>query len=112
MTEIRANLKYLHITPRKTRAVTNAVKGKSAAEAEAILKFLRKRASIPVLKLLKSAIANAKHNSNIERESLRIKNIRVDQGPVMKRFMPRARGMAAPIKRRQSHITLILEHKT
>lgn len=110
--EIKANLKYLHIAPRKTRAVADMIKGKSAVEAEAVLKFLRKRASIPVFKLLKSAVANAKHNFNIERESLRIKSIRVDQGPVMKRFMPRARGMAAPINRRQSHITLILEHKT
>lgn len=106
--EIKANLKYLHIAPRKTRTVADMIKGKSAVEAEAVLKFLRKRASIPVLKLLKSAVANAKHNFNIERENLRIKSIRVDQGPVMKRFMPRARGMAAPIKRRQSHVAIIL----
>lgn len=105
-------MNYLHIAPRKTRAVTSIIKGKSAVDAETVLKFLRKRASTPILKLLKSAMANAKHNFNIERENLLIKSIRVDQGPVMKKFMPRARGMAAPIKRRQSHITLILTTKS
>lgn len=108
MTEIKANLKYLHIAPRKTRAVADVIKGKSATEAEVVLKFLRRRASTPILKLLKSAIANAKHNFNIEKDKLTIKSIKVDQGPVLKRFMPRARGMAAPIKRRQSHVTLVL----
>ena len=106
--EIKAKLKYLHIAPRKTRAVADVIKSKPAAEAEVLLKFLRRRASAPILKLLESAIANAKHNFNIEKNKLTVKSIRVDQGPVMKRFMPRARGMTAPIKRRQSHVSIIL----
>ena len=87
------------------------MRGKSAAEAETVLRFLKKRASLPLHKLLKSAIANAKHNFSVEKENLTIKSIRVDQGPTLKRFMPRARGVAAGIKKRSSHISLILEQK-
>lgn len=107
--EIKANLNYLRISPRKVRLVADLVRGKSVAQADAILRFLKKRASLPLRKLLKSAIANAKHNFNSEKENLTIKSIRVDQGPTLKRFMPRARGMAAGIKKRSSHISLILE---
>lgn len=109
--EIKAHLRYLHIAPRKVRVVANVIKGKSAGEAEVCLKFLKKRASETLLKLLKSAIANARNNFHIERERLIVKSIRVDQGPVLKRFMPRARGTAAPIRRKQSHIALVLEAK-
>lgn len=107
--EIKANLKYLRVSPRKVRLVADLMRGKSVVEAEAVLRFLKKRASQPLYKLLKSAVANAKHNFNAEKENLKIKSIRVDQGPTLKRFMPRARGMAASIKKRSSHISLILE---
>ena len=106
--EIKAKLNYLHIAPRKVRAVADVMRGKSAGDAEMVLKFLKKRASQHLLKLLKSAIANAKHNFNVEKEKLTVGSIRVDQGPVMKRFMPRARGMASPIRKKQSHVTIIL----
>ena len=111
MAEIKANLKYLKISPRKVRLVADLMRGKSVEEAEAVLHFLKKRASEPLRKLLKSATANAKHNFNVERENLAIKSIRVDQGPTLKRFMPRARGTAASIKKRSSHVSLILEPK-
>lgn len=111
MTEIKANLKYLRVSPRKVRLVADLMRGKSAEEAEAVLLFLKKRASEPLYKLLKSAVANAKHNFNVEKENLAIKSIRVDQGPTLKRFMPRARGTAASIKKRSSHVSLILESK-
>ena len=111
MTEIKANLKYLRVSPRKVRLVADLMRGKSATEAETVLRFLKKRASPHLHKLLKSAIANAKHNFNVEKENLTIKSIRVDQGPTLKRFMPRARGIAAGIKKRSSHISLILEQK-
>lgn len=106
--EIKAHLKYLRMSPRKVRLVAGIVKNKSVNEADAALGFLTRRAALPLRKLLKSAIANAKHNFNLEKDRLFVKSIRVDQGPVLKRFMPRARGMAAPIRKRSSHITLVL----
>lgn len=111
MTEIKANLNYLRVSPRKVRLVADLMRGKSVVEAEAVLHFLKKRASEPLRKLLKSAAANAKHNFNVEKENLSVKSIRVDQGPTLKRFMPRARGTAASIKKRSSHVSLILEQK-
>ena len=111
MKEIKAHLRYLRMAPRKVRLAAGAVKGKSAEEAEAVLEFLPKRAALPLKKLLKSAVANAKHNFNIEKENLFVKNITVDKGPTLKRFMPRARGSAAPIRKRESHVTIILQNK-
>lgn len=99
------------MAPRKVRLAAGAIKGKSAEEAEAVLEFLPKIAALPLRKLLKSAIANAKHNFNVEKENLMVKNITVDKGPTLKRFMPRARGMAAPIRKRESHVTIILKTK-
>lgn len=84
------------------------MKGKSVKKADAQLKFTQKDAALPLRKLLQSAMANAKHNFNIDPDQLIVKSVRVDQGPTLKRFMPRARGMASPIHKRTSHITLIL----
>ena len=109
--EIKAQLNYLHIAPRKVRLAADLIKGKSAVQAETILKHLSKRSAEPLLKLLKSAIANARHNFHEEKENLMVKSVRVDAGPIMKRFMPRARGMASPIRRRQSHVSLVLQTK-
>lgn len=100
------------MSPRKVRLAANLMKGKSAEEADSALDFLARRAAKPLRKLLKSAIANAKHNFNIEKDNLFVEKITVDKGPTLKRFMPRARGMASPIRKRSSHITIILEHKT
>lgn len=99
------------MAPRKVRLAAAAIKGKSAEEAEAVLEFLPKITARPLSKLLKSAIANAKHNFNIEKENLVVKNIAVDKGPTLKRFMPRARGMASPIRKRESHVTIVLTGK-
>lgn len=109
MSEIKAQLRYLRMSPRKVRVTAGLMKGKSAKNAETQLKFLRKNASLPLRKLLQSAMANAKHNFNIDPEQLVVKSVRVDQGPTLKRSMPRARGMASPIHKRMSHITLVLE---
>lgn len=107
--EIKANLKYLRMSPRKVRLVADALRGKNTAEASLFLNNLPKGAARPLSKLLKSAVTNAKHNFNLEQEKLFIKSIRVDRGPTLKRFMPRARGMASAIRKRMSHITLVLE---
>lgn len=85
------------------------MRGKSVEEADADLSFLTRLAAKPLRKLLKSAIANAKHNFNVEKSNLFVKKITVDKGPTIKRFMPRARGMASPIKKMSSHVTLILD---
>ncbi len=96
------------MAPRKVRLVVNLVRGLPVAEAEARLSFLRRDAARPVLKLLRSAIANAEHNFKLERSSLRIKSITADAGATLKRSRPRAHGRAAPIRKRTTHISLVL----
>jgi large subunit ribosomal protein L22 len=100
--------RYLRIAPRKARLVADTLKGLSLNEAEARLITSPHRASVFLLKLLRSAAANAKHNAKLEASKLYIKDIRVDQGPKLKRWMPRARGGASPIEKKTSHITLVL----
>ncbi len=109
--QIKATLRYLHIAPRKVGLVVNAIKGLSVNEAEAQLMFRAKRSSHPVLKLLRSAVANAKNNFKLNPENLIVKEIRVDQGPMLKRFLPRAMGRATPIHKKMSHVSITLESK-
>lgn len=111
MIEVQAHLRYLRMAPRKVRLAADLIRGKSAEKAGTALQFLTKSAAEPLKKLLKSAIANAKHNFNLEKEKLFVKSIRVDKGPILKRSMPRARGMAFPIHKHTSHITIILSEK-
>ena len=103
-----AQLKYLHIAPRKVRLIANTLRGLSVSEAEAQLLLRRARASQPLLKLLRSAIANAKTNQKLSPEALVVSGIRVDQGPMLKRFLPRAMGRATPIHKIMSHVTITL----
>lgn len=107
--EIIAKLRFLRMSPRKVRLIADMIRGKMAKKAIEVLSLLPKRAALPVLKLLNSAIANAKHNFSIESENLRVEKIIVDGGPVLKRSKPRARGRATPIRKRTSHITLSLK---
>jgi len=109
--QVKANLKYLHISPRKVRLVTDLIRNMDAKEAEAQLKFLNKRAAEPILKLLNSAIANALESFNLEKDNLFISSIQVSEGPPFKRWRPRSMGKANPILKRTSHINLILETK-
>ncbi len=108
---ITSKLRYLRISPRKVRLVTDLIKGLSVIEAEKQLKFLTKKATQPILKLLNSAVANAKNNANLVKENLYIGKVVVENGPMLKRWRPRAMGRAAPIMKRTSHITLILNEK-
>lgn len=107
MTEITAKLNRLDIAPRKVRAVIRVIMGLSAGDAEAQLLFRKERAVRPILKLLRSAVANAK-NKNISVDKLYVKSIRADEGPVLKRWLPRARGMATPLLKKFSHVTIVL----
>jgi len=111
MTQVIAKLKYLHIAPRKVRLVATAIKGLSVNEAEAQLLFRTQRSSGPLLKLLRSAIANAKNNMKMNPDALFVKSIAVDQGPMLKRFLPRAQGRATELQKKMSHITIVLEEK-
>ena len=108
MTEVKAKLSNYRQSPRKVRLVATLIRGKKVGVALQELKFLNKRASNAVKKLLESAVANAKHNNNLKEENLFLKEIAVNEGPSMKRFKPGARGSAYPFKKRTSHITLTL----
>jgi len=108
---ITAKLRHLRISPRKVRLVTDLVKGLPVTKAERQLKFLTKKAAQPILKLLNSAVANAKNNADLVKENLYISKIVVENGPILKRWRPRAMGRAAPIMKRTSHISLILNEK-
>lgn len=104
-----AKLNYLRISSRKVRLVADLIRGKSVGEAQSILSFTVKAPAQPVLKLLNSALSNAKNNFQLEESNLYISKITVDEGPKLKRFRPRARGQAYEIQKKTSHITLILD---
>lgn len=105
---ITSRLKYLRVAPRKTRFVAELIKGLPVDQAKAELMFLARRPSVHVLKLLDSAVADAKHNHKILESQLYVKEIKVDQGSKFKRWTPRARGGASPLEKKTSHVTLIL----
>ena len=106
--ENRAVLKYLRMAPRKVRVVADQVRGKTVAEAMSILRFLEKRGAPHVAKVLGSAVANAKQGKDIDVDALVVKTIMVDEGPTMKRFMPRAMGRATKILKRTCHVTVVV----
>lgn len=108
MQEAKAHLKYLRVAPRKTRLIAKMAKGLSVNAAIKQLTFARKRAAPAILKLLKSAMSNAKMNSKINLENLYVKELKVDEAPMLKRHMPRARGRASMIRKRRSHVTIVL----
>lgn len=107
----KAVARYVRISPRKVRQVVDLVRGKSVGEALAILKFTPKRASGPVAKVIRSAVANAEHNYDLNRDNLVIAAAYVDQGPTWKRYRPRAYGRANVIRKRTSHITVVVKEK-
>jgi len=109
--EAKAVAKYVRMSPRKVRLVADLIRGKSAEEADQILKFTNRRAAAPVRKVLKSAVANAVNNHDLLEDQLVVKAAYVDEGPTLKRILPRARGRADIIKKRTSHITIIVEEK-
>lgn len=108
---MKAFLKNYRQSPRKVRLVAELIKGKNVDKALVSLDFLAKSASVPIKKLLTSAIANAKQ-LGVEKSDLMIKELRVDKGVIMKRMMPRAMGRASRINKRTSHVTLVLADKS
>lgn len=105
----KAIARYIRISPRKTRLVTDAIRGKNVGEAMAILANTNKKACIYLEDLLKSAISNAKRNPDIEENDLFISKLMVDGGPVLKRFRAGSMGRAMKIRHRTSHITIELD---
>jgi large subunit ribosomal protein L22 len=110
--EVKAKLSYLRIAPRKVRLVADSVRDKNVEEAQRILNFIVKKAAKDILKLLKQAIANAKNNFQLEESNLYISKIMVNEGPKLKRWMPRSRGRANEIQKKTSHIILVLSEIT
>jgi len=108
MANVKATAKTVRYTPRKVRLVLDVVRGKSVNEALAILKFMPNHAATAVYKVVKSAAANAEHNNQLDPNSLYIKECYANEGVVLKRFMPRAKGNAAQILKRTSHITVVV----
>ena len=109
--EARAYLRNVRIAPRKVKVVCDLIRGKSAAEANAIMMNTPKAASEILVKLLKSAVANAENNHNMDPEKLYVAEVSVSPGPVLKRIRPRSHGRAFRILKRTSHITLVLKEK-
>ena len=109
MTNVIAHLRHYHVSPRKVRILSDVLKGQTVAQAMTRLMTVTKRSAPALVKLLRSAAANAKHNFKLEDSmNLRIAKFSVDEGPTMKRFRPRARGSASPIRKRTSHVTIVL----
>jgi large subunit ribosomal protein L22 len=106
--ESKAILRFARVTPRKARRVIGLIQGRKAGEAMISLRFMPYRAARQVEKLLKSAMSNAQQKNVVDPEAMKIARAFVDQGPTMKRMMPRAMGRANIIKKRTSHITLYL----
>ncbi len=105
---MKATLSNYRQAPRKVRLLANLVRGKTVAAALAELSFTDKRSAEPIMKLISSAAANAEKNFGQSQELLFIKDIRVDKGLIMKRFLPRARGRATPLRHRMSHVNIEL----
>jgi large subunit ribosomal protein L22 len=113
--EAKASLRYLRITPRKVRAVADLIRGKRVDQALAQLAFVEKRAAEPMAKLLRSAVANAEltaKDQSLDVDRLHVKSLMVDQGPSLRRYMPRAMGRAFKVLKKTSHISLVISDES
>jgi large subunit ribosomal protein L22 len=108
----RASARYLRVSPRKARRIIDIVRGTKATQALDVLKFDEHAASEDVYKVVASAIANAEHNQRLDPDTLWISEAYVDEGPTLKRFRPRAQGRAYRIRKRTSHVTVVVESRT
>ena len=109
--EVKAVAKNVRLTPRKVRLVLDLVRGKDVKEALAILKFTQRNTAPVVSKLIKSAVANATNNHQMNEDKLYVKTIYTDEARVLKRWMPRAKGSASQILKRSSHITVVVDER-
>ncbi|GIW40112.1 MAG: 50S ribosomal protein L22 [Candidatus Binatia bacterium] len=109
--EARAVQRYLRIAPRKMRLVADLVRGKRVEEALELLEYVPKRASRLVAKAIRSAVANAQNTQTVDVDRLYLKRITVDEGPTWQRFLPRAQGRATRIRKRTSHLTVVVDER-
>ena len=110
--EVKAVTRYVRISPRKVRAIVDAIKGRPVEVALDMLQFMPQKSAPIVAKVIRSAAANADQNTSIDVDSLIVQNIQADQGPTLKRFRARARGRGTRILKRTSHITVILSEES
>jgi large subunit ribosomal protein L22 len=106
--QITVKLNHLRVTARKAREVVDLIRGKTAIDAKVLLSFATRKSATPILKLLNSAVASAKHDFQMEEENLFVSKTMVDEGPTLKRWHAMSRGRAYPIMKRSAHITIVL----
>lgn len=106
--EVKAVSKYVRLAPRKAHNMARAIQGLPVGEAIKAVQFSERKASRELAKALRSAVANAENNAKLSADGLKVKEATVNEGPAMKRFWPRARGMVSKIRKRTSHITVVL----
>ncbi|MDO5714063.1 MAG: 50S ribosomal protein L22 [Tissierellia bacterium] len=109
--EAKAIAKYVRISPLKVHFICDEIRGKQVDEALALLKFTPKRGAKELEKVLKSAVANAENNLSLDRDNLYVKQAYANEGPTMKRYRPKAKGMAYPILKRSSHIGVVVAER-
>src|SRR5262245_27326576 len=109
--QVKAKIAYLRVAPRKVRLVCDLIRGKRVQNALDVLRFTKRGVYLDLLKRIQSAVANANYKGGIDVDNLYVHRITVDQGPIIKRWLPRARGMATPIQKKTSHVTVILSEK-
>ncbi|MEK6563300.1 MAG: 50S ribosomal protein L22 [Deltaproteobacteria bacterium RIFCSPLOWO2_02_56_12] len=110
--ETRAITRFVRLSPRKVRLVVDEIRGKGVEEALNILKFVPKRSAVLVTKALRAAVANAEGTQSVDVDRLYVKRVTVDEGGMWKRFMPRAMGRATRIRKRLSHITVVVDERS
>lgn len=110
--EVKAQARFIRVTPSKARRVVDLIRGLHVEEARRVLRFTPRAAALPVRKVLDSAIANAEHNHQLDAGDLYVAKAYVDEGPTLKRFRPRALGRAYTVRKRTSHITVIVDSRT
>jgi len=109
--EVKAYARHIHMSPQKIRLVVDLIRGRQVSVARSQLQFMNKAAAGPVLKLLNSAVANASHNFRLNPATLYIKSVTADDGTTIHRWKPRAHGRANPIRKRTTHISIVLGEK-
>lgn len=109
--EVKATLKFVRVGTQKARLVADAVRGKDVNEAIRVLAFMPKKTAVLMKKLIESAVANAEQKKVIDVDNLYVKTVLVDQGPVYKRYRPRAQGRAFQVRKKTSHINLVLDER-
>jgi len=108
--QVKAHARFIRMSPQKVRLVINLIRGVHVEKAQTQLRFTNKAAALPVLKLLNSAVANAVNNFHLEPTTLKVASIIANEGPTLDRWHPRAHGRAMPIRKRTTHISIILEN--